>query len=303
MNEKINILVVEDSPAARALIVHILNSDTALNVIGTAGNGADALEFLRHRKPDVIVTDTHMSVMDGYEMTRKIMETRPIPIIVCTASLNPDEVKRTFLALEAGALAVVAKPLGLLHPDYADIAAGLVEKVKLMSEIRLVRRVNRGSPATSAFPVSPAPVIRPSSAPIRVVAIGTSTGGPPVLHTILSGLPADFPVPVLIVQHIATGFLPGLAEWLNATTGFPVHIGVHGERALAGTRLPRSRRVPHGIFTRGTNRPVQEGARERAASRHLLSFPIGGRDLRRPRRRGAAHRHGQRRRGRAQIAP
>ncbi len=231
MNDKINVLVVEDSPAAQLLLVHLLNSHERLNVLGTANDGEEALEFLTRMRPDVIVMDVHMPRLDGYETTRRIMETQPVPIVVCSATLNPEEVANTFRAFEAGALALIAKPVGPGHPDFQAIRAKFIETVILMSEIKVVRRWQRlrrpGAPAAPTVP-------RPAEPQAQLVAIGTSTGGPPVLQTILSGLPADFPAPVLIVQHIAAGFVTGLAEWLDQTTGFPVRIAAHGEPMEAG---------------------------------------------------------------------
>ena len=234
MDKKIHVLVVEDSPVAQLLLVHILNSDPRLSVLGTANNGEKALTFLKRNKPDVIVMDIHMPGMDGFETTRRIMETQPVPIVVCSASLNPAEVAITFRALEAGAVALVAKPVGLGHHEYEDMAGKLVETVKLMSEVRVVRRWARLRRADAPAVIPTAAELQTSPASIKVVAIGTSTGGPPVLQTILAGLPRDFSAPVLIVQHIAAGFLPGLVDWLNQTTGFPIHIAAHGEPLLPG---------------------------------------------------------------------
>lgn len=230
----IKVLVVEDSPVAQLLLVHILNSDPALTVLGTANNGEEALAFLTRARPDVIVMDIHMPGLDGFETTRRIMETQPVPIVICSASLNPAEVARTFRALEAGAVAIVAKPVGLGHHEYEDMAGKLVETVKLMSEVRVVKRWARPQRGDMPAPFPPAAAPPAPRAAVRVVAIGTSTGGPPVLQTILSGLPKDFPLPVLIVQHIAIGFLPGLVDWLNQTTGLPIRIAAHGESLRPG---------------------------------------------------------------------
>ncbi|MEW6157241.1 MAG: chemotaxis-specific protein-glutamate methyltransferase CheB [Verrucomicrobiota bacterium] len=233
MKERIKVLVVEDSPVAQLLLVHILNSDPRLMVVGTANNGQEALAFLHKTKPDAIVMDIHMPGMDGYTTTRRIMETQPVPIIVCSASLNPAEVTNTFRALEAGALALVAKPVGLTHQDYAALARQLVETVCLMAEVKVVRRWthHRVTSSSTAFGNIES---RSRPNPVKVVAIGASTGGPVALQTILSQLAKPFPAPLLIVQHIADGFLSGLVEWLSQSTGFEIEIAAHGASAVAG---------------------------------------------------------------------
>jgi two-component system chemotaxis response regulator CheB len=228
--DKIKVLVVEDSPAVRLLLVHVLNSSTRLAVLGTAASGEEALALLERQRPDVIVMDIHMPGMDGYETTRRIMETQPVPIVVCSASLDPAEVAGTFRALDAGAVALVAKPAGPGHPEHEAMAAKLIETVTLMAEVKVVKRWARTS--RRATPRAPIPPV--AGAAVRIVAIGASTGGPPALHALLAGLPADFPLPLVIVQHIAAGFLPGLVEWLEQASGFPVKIAAHGEPLQAG---------------------------------------------------------------------
>ncbi len=230
----IKVLVVEDSPVAQMLLVHTLNSDSRLQVLATANNGVEALEFLRRNKPDVIVMDIHMPGMDGYEVTRKIMETQPVPIVICSASLNPAELATTFRALEAGAVALVAKPVGLGHQEYENMASKLVETVRLMAEVKVVKRWPRARQSGGVVAISSRVEAKPPEGLIKVIAIGASTGGPLVLQTILAGLSRDFPVPMLIVQHIATGFLPGLVEWLKQTTGYPIQVAAHGESLSPG---------------------------------------------------------------------
>src|SRR5690606_2480726 len=134
---------------------------------------------------------------------------------VCSASLDHTEVATTFRAMEAGAVAIVAKPFGVGHPEHEQSAAKLVETIRLMSEIKVVKRWPARRSDGSAAGVSTSPFAPVS---FQVVAMGASTGGPPVLQTILAGLPRNLSVPVLIVQHIAPGFLPGLVEWLGQTS-------------------------------------------------------------------------------------
>lgn len=262
MKDQIDVLLVEDSPVAQLLLAHILHTDPRLRVVGTVSDGEEALSFLAQTRPDVIVMDIHLPGIDGYETTRRIMETQPVPIVICSASFQPTEVVNTFRAMEAGAVAVVAKPPGPHHPEYDNLAGQLVEKVRLMSEVSVVKRWPRaGRPRAHPLPAPRRPGA--SSCP-RVVAVGASTGGPPALQAILRGLPADFAAPVLIVQHITPGFLPGLAEWIGQTAALPVHVAAHGEAARAGHaylapdgyhmgfgadgRIELSRRAPeHGL--------------------------------------------------------
>lgn len=229
----INVLVVEDSPVVREFLIHVLSSDPQIRVIGTASDGEEALEATRSKKPDVITMDIHMPKMDGFEATRRIMETHPVPIIIVSGSSIADEVATTFRALEMGALTVVARPNGIGHAQYETTAKELVETVKLMSEVKVVKRWARFRDPPAAKRGSAAKVAGIERAPARIdlVAIGASTGGPQALHAILSGLPKDFPAPVLIVQHIAPGFLQGLVDWLAGACALPVCIARHGESA------------------------------------------------------------------------
>ena len=233
-DRQISVLVVDDSTVAQMLLVHILESDPGIRVVGTVSDGRAALDFLNKQTPDVILMDLHMPRMDGFETTRRIMQTKPVPIIVCTATADPEDLATTFRVMEVGALACVGKPVGREHAEFDQMAAHLRQTVKLMSEVKVVRRWARARLASA-----PAAVARPAALPdaaaeIKFIGIGASTGGPQVLQEILAGLPNTFPVPILIVQHIAPGFLSGLAEWLNRTTGVQTHVGTHGVRPLPG---------------------------------------------------------------------
>ena len=230
---KINALVVDDSEVARQLLTHILEGDAKIRVVGTAKDGQAAVDFVTERRPDIVLMDIHMPGMDGFEATRRIMETNPVPIVICSGVLNPNEVATTFRVMEAGALTCVEKPPGPEHPEFAEKAATVRQTVRLMAEIKVVRRWPASRMAGAAA-VDPFATEKRSKGPIKFVGIGASTGGPPALQTILASLPKDFPAPILIVQHIARGFLSGLAEWLNHTTALQVHIGGHGMRPLPG---------------------------------------------------------------------
>ena len=236
----IKVLVVEDSPVVREFLVFILDSDPDIRVVGTAHDGEEALDAVKRYRPDVITMDIHMPKMDGLEATRRIMETDPTPIVIVSGSTDPHENTKTFRAMEAGALAVLIRPDGIGHPDYETTARELVQTVKLMSEVKVVRRW----PQTRREPILPSAAQglmgKPASVPgkipakIKVIALGASTGGPPVLQTILAMLPRNFPLPILIVQHMASGFVASFVEWLAQSSGLPVHVAVNGELMLPG---------------------------------------------------------------------
>jgi len=231
---RIRVLVVDDSPVLRELIVHLLEEDPAIQVIGTAANGQEAVEAVQRTRPDVVAMDYHMPTLDGMGATRRIMETHPVPIVIVSGSSVPGEAVAAFRLLEAGALAVVEKPPGIGHPGHPAAVAQLVQTVKLMAEVKVVRRwpAHKRKPETAA---APTPMPRtPALAGTRLVVIGASTGGPVVLKTVLLGLPKSLPAPVFIVQHIAAGFTQGLADWLTQATGFPVQVAQDGQWPLPG---------------------------------------------------------------------
>ncbi|MBI3002514.1 MAG: chemotaxis-specific protein-glutamate methyltransferase CheB [candidate division NC10 bacterium] len=189
----------------------------------------EALEQAEQLKPDVILMDVHMPRLDGYEATRRIMERIPTPIVMVSASLDRDEVAISFEALKAGAVTLVDKPRGPDHPAQAESARRLVETVKLMAEVKVVRRFPRRE-----RPVTPPSFPGPSDRTIRLVAIAASTGGPQVLAEILAGLQANFAPAILIVQHIAPGFTEGLAQWLGHATPLEVKVSAPAEGVRPG---------------------------------------------------------------------
>jgi len=229
---KIKVLVVDDTAVSRLLLVHLLAGDPQIHVAGAVNDGEAAFDFVQQDKPDVVLMDIHMPRVDGFEATRRIMETQPVPIVICTATADPNEVATTFRLMEAGAVACVAKPVGIEHPQYEALARNILQTVKLMSEVKVVRRWARSrlSAGVLTRPAEPRSVV----GGIQFIGIGASTGGPPVLQTILAGLPKDFAVPILIVQHITHGFLSGLVDWLNQTTALHAHVASHGMWPLPG---------------------------------------------------------------------
>jgi two-component system chemotaxis response regulator CheB len=227
----IRVLVVDDSATVRELLVRMLQGDPGLQVVGVARDGEEAVRLAARLKPDVITMDIRMPRMDGFQATKKIMQQTPTPIVVVSASVESEDLKITFNAIRAGALTVVEKPRGPAGPGYEAIRDDLVTTVRLMSEVKVVRRWATGM-LKRREPVSLRTDVRTAA-----VAIAASTGGPAALHQVLGAMPADFPVPVVVVQHIARGFCQGMVHWLDGATKLRVETAQQGEALKAGCVL------------------------------------------------------------------
>lgn len=230
-SRRIRAVVVDDSATVRDLLVAILHNAGDIEVVGTGSTGEEAIRLVSRLRPDVLAMDIRMPVMDGLEATRRIMRDTPTPIVIVTGSLMRDDIDLTLEALRAGALTIVNKP-GLADPDTCD---KVVQAVRLMSSVPVIHHWNRGRrPASGAATPRPR-TANASSRPLRVIGLAASTGGPAALATILRALPAQFPLPILIVQHITNGFASGLAEWLSHQTDLRVALASHGDTVTAGT--------------------------------------------------------------------
>lgn len=234
----IRTLVVDDSPTARALLIHILKGDGEFDIVGEAADGAEAIRLARELRPELITMDIQMPVIDGLQATRTIMANTPCPIVVIS-NLDVEEVKVSLNALRAGALMVLQKPAGPMSPGYPKARAQILATAKAMASVRTYTR----SPIEPSRDVVEKAAVAASVAdvrvrtPPRVVALAASTGGPKALQQILGDLPADFPLPLLIVQHIASGFVDGLATWLQEGTRLRVRVAKHGQRLEPGLAL------------------------------------------------------------------
>jgi two-component system, chemotaxis family, protein-glutamate methylesterase/glutaminase len=227
----IRVLIVEDSQVARQLLVAILRSAPDFEVVGTAENGIEAVQMTRQLQPDVIAMDVYMPEMDGLEATRRIMAEMPRPIVMVSASYNKNEHALSFDALQAGALSILEKPTMY---DSWETQNFMVDQLRLMSEVKVVRRWDK---SRYARPTKPPALIRNGKSKTQLLAVASSTGGPGVLAKILSRLPADFPVPILIVQHIMTGFSVGLSTWLNQMSPLAVRLAAQGDEPQSGQAL------------------------------------------------------------------
>lgn len=238
----IRLLVVEDSKTVQKALVAAFEADPQIKVVGIAETGEAAVQMAEVLRPNLITMDINLPGMDGFQATRAIMSSCPTPIVVVTGKLDPKDSGTLFRVMEAGALMVLGKPAPLGSPEHAESVARLVQHLKLMAEIKVVRRTFHDTPKAPPPAPPPVPPVRrvalPRQAhPVRVVGIGASTGGPPLLRQILSSLPKDFAPAILVVQHMADGFTENFAAWLGQHSVLPVRLAEHGMPVLPGQVL------------------------------------------------------------------
>lgn len=226
----IQVLIVDDSQVSRDLLSGILESEPDISVIGTASDGREAVRLAGLLSPDIITMDINMPEMDGFEAARQIMEESPIPIIIISGVDNLAEIAASFRVMEAGALAILPKPPHPGSPDFPLKSREIINAIRTYVEIRVIRRTKNHSiqkkvPAQSFVPMGRVP---------RLIAIGASTGGPPVIQTILRLLAPSYPLPLVLVQHMSPGFIKGFAEWLTISTGFLVKVPSVDEKLQSG---------------------------------------------------------------------
>lgn len=228
----IRILVVEDSVTVRKHLCEVLATDRELEVVGESGDGKQAIELCRTLRPDVVTMDMMLPVMSGLSATEYIMAYCPTPILIVSSSTNRGELFKTYEALAAGAVDVLEKPQG--NDNDAAWERQFVATVKLISRVRAIRhpRARLGALGRTQAPVL-VPVVANTHERGKVIAIGASTGGPGAIVEILRALPPSFPLPLLLVLHIAEPFATAFADWLDSQSGHRVAYARDGEPVSA----------------------------------------------------------------------
>lgn len=227
----IRVLVTDDSFVAREMLSQILESDPAIEVVGVASDGMEAVEKVERLHPDLVTMDIHMPGMDGLIATERIMAYTPTPILVVSSSVHGEGMGRAFDALSAGALEVIKKPEPRDWADLQRIGTEVISKVKVLSRVKVITHITgRRSERAERRPYGAG-----GQSGRSLVAIGSSTGGPSALEKVLAALPSSFPAPVVVAQHIAEGFIEGLVTWLSGVCPMRVKAAEDGEELKRGT--------------------------------------------------------------------
>jgi two-component system chemotaxis response regulator CheB len=226
-------MVVEDSLVIQGLLRMIIEADPRLEVCAVCPSGEAAIAALSDVDPDVISMDIRLPGMDGLEATRIIMSRSPKPIVVIADAVEDASLRISMNALRSGALSVVEKPAGFGHAHHAEIADTICTQLYIMSQVPVIRQRPPRPRAALPGPVFGAARGRPGSTP-SIAAIVASTGGPAAIARVLGALPADLPIPILVVQHMGAAFMPGFAAWLDGIVPMRVGIAVAGETPMPG---------------------------------------------------------------------
>jgi two-component system chemotaxis response regulator CheB len=218
----IRALIAEDSATTLELLVQMLESDPEIRVVARAKNGVEAVALTKALRPDVVVMDIHMPVLDGFRATQQLMIECPTPIVIVSATLDVKAVDVSLHALRLGALSVLEKPPGPGAVNFQETCDRFIATIRAMSAVKVVRRWAEHHVPRPEFAAE-------QRSPPQVIAIAASTGGPTALLRVLSDLPSSLPVPILIVQHMAPGFVAGLATWLDDGCDLKVKVAAQAE--------------------------------------------------------------------------
>lgn len=225
----IRVLVVDDSAFMRKIITDLLEEDNRIQVVATARNGQDALEKINQHDPDVVTLDVEMPIMNGLEALKLIMKTKPKPVIM-VSSTTKTGAENTVLAMSYGAIEFIAKPSGVISLDLRKVQTELIEKVILSTNVKLTKVFQTQKETTKRLSQ---PSVKQTQLiellEKKIVAIGTSTGGPKALTQVLTKLPENINAPILIVQHMPAGFTKSLAARLNSLSKILVKEAEDGE--------------------------------------------------------------------------
>jgi two-component system chemotaxis response regulator CheB len=236
--KKIRVLIVDDSGVMRKILSDIISQSGTMDVVGTAINGFEAVQFAQSLHPDVITMDVNMPKMNGILAVEQIMKVTPTPIVMISSTTQYGA-EATLKALDLGAVDFVAKPSGDISLDIGALREEILSKVKVASKIKVVRIVNKSTCServtTSCRSGKPG-FLEDRLLPTdfkQVIAIGCSTGGPQALNVILPEFPLHFP-PILVVQHMPEKFTKGLAKQLDERVELKVVEAQDGDKIKAG---------------------------------------------------------------------
>ncbi|MBQ9904325.1 MAG: chemotaxis response regulator protein-glutamate methylesterase [Synergistaceae bacterium] len=230
---KIKVLIVDDSALMRQFIGDILKSDPRIDVVGTARDGKDALKQIQALKPDVVTMDVEMPVMDGITALQEIMRSNPLPVIMLSA-LTQEGAETTLRALSLGCVDFIAKPSGSISLNIKEVSREIIDKVIAASSAK-VRTITARA---ASIPVTKTEIrSAPFSGRVDIVAIASSTGGPMALSELLPKLPAKFPVPIVITQHMPKEFTSSFSRRLNDASKIEVVEGFDGVSLKAGRAI------------------------------------------------------------------
>ena len=232
--DDVRVLIVDDSPVAREVLRSVLETDASIRVVGMAGTGREAIELTEQLRPDLVTMDLVMPGMDGMEATARIMARRPTPILFFSAFIGDDGEYSRSDALAAGALDIVQKPPQILDSRWQSNAGALVKKVKSLARVPVVTHIQGRRKRDEVRDLSIAPAVPRGT---RVLAIGASTGGPKVLDELLPALPHNYSPGVVVVQHLADGFMAGWLAALRQRCALTLKVAENGDRIQAGRIL------------------------------------------------------------------